>query len=105
MTLYDEKPNQVDAERFTDASQGRIAAVLSGAGYKDIKVRLGAFGDVEAMEAKTDDGVGIKIEYGQWLVDSRDRSLIAMDPAIFRMKYRLTPEDTANQIVKAIEGQ
>jgi hypothetical protein len=103
--IYDEKPNQVDAERFTDASQGRIAAMLSGAGYRDIKVYLGAYGDVHAMEAKADGGSVIKIEHGQWLVESRDRSLIAMDSAIFRMKYRLTPEDTAKQIVKAIEGQ
>jgi hypothetical protein len=100
--IYDEKPNQVDAERFTDASQGRIAAMLSVAGYKDIKVRLSTSGDAEAMEARTDDGVEMRIEYGQWLVESRDRALIAMDHGIFRMKYRLTPEGTAKQIVKDI---
>jgi hypothetical protein len=96
VTLYDEKPNQVDAERFSGDNQSRIAGMLSHAGYKDIKMQLSAFGEVRSMAATTDDGLAIEIEVGQWLVwSARNEPLVAMDPADFRRKYRATPEDTA----------
>jgi hypothetical protein len=103
MTLYDEKPNQVDAEEFKDGNEKKIAIILAYCGYGNISVHLNDTGYTQAISAINGDGSAIRVELYQWLVRTLDGTVVAMDPSDFRRRYRATPEDTAKSMVKKPE--
>jgi hypothetical protein len=106
MTLYDEKPNQVDAEEFKNGSEKEIARFLGSCGYGNIAAHLNPLGDTLAISAiKKGDGFVIRIEPGQWLVRALDGTVVAMNSGDFRKQYRVAPKTTPAKPKSSTESE
>jgi hypothetical protein len=105
MTLYDEKPNQVDAEEFKDGNEKEIASILAYCGYGNIAAHLNEKGDTQAVSAIKGDGSAIRVEQYQWLVRTWDGTVVAMNSGDFRRRYRVAPKTTPAKPKSSTESE